>query len=249
MPDGETPKKKAELLNSHFYNTNKSRNDKAADEEPLKELRDRERDSSPYDTLFDDLFTEEELSFALKKIKTRKSPGPDNVHNEMMKHLGTHGKRALLKLMNLSWEKSKIPKSWRNAHIVPIHKTGKDPKEAKSYRPISLTSCVGKLGERMVNRRLYWWLESNGLLTEAQAGYRAANRTEEQLFRLVQNIQDGFQDGTSTTAVFVDFQQAYDRVWGKGLLLKMQRLGIKGKMYSWIKDFLSERTIQTKVDG
>ena len=45
------------------------------------------------------------------------------------------------------------------------------------------------------------------------------------------------------------FQQAYDRVWKKGLLLKMQRLGIKGKIYSWVKNFLSERTIQTKVDS
>ena len=164
MPEGETSKKKAELLNTHFYQTNKSRNDKTADEALLKELHDKEREKETSDPLFEDLFTEAELSFALRKLKGGKSPGPDHVHNEMLKHLGTYGRKALLKLINLTWEKSKIPKSWRNAHIVPIHKNGKDPKEAKSYRPISLTSCVGKLGERMVNRRLYWWLESTGIL-------------------------------------------------------------------------------------
>ena len=248
MPEGETPKKKAEVLNKHFYETNKAKNDKE-DGGLLRELNRREKDVTTTDPLFDDPFTDQELKAALSKLKKKKSPGPDKVHNEMLTHLGTLGRKALLRLVNLTWEKGKIPKPWRNAHIIPILKNGKDPKIPKSYRPISLTSCIGKVAERMVNRRLYWWLESSNLLTDIQAGYRAANRTEDQLFRLVQSIQDGFQEGHSTTAVFVDFQQAYDRVWRKGLLLKMQRLGIKGKMYSWIKDFLQERTIQTRVDN
>ena len=48
--------------------------------------------------------------------------------------------------------------------------------------------------------------------------------------------------------MFVDLQQAYDRVWRKGLLLKMQNMGIKGNMYTWIKSFLSDRLIQTQVN-
>ena len=101
----------------------------------------------------------------------------------------------------------------------------------------------------MVNKRLYWLLENRGLLCEEQAGFRRGSRTEDQLFTLCQKIQDGFQDGTHTTAIFVDLQQAYDRVWRKGLLLKMQRLGINGNLYNWIKNFLKERTIQTKVNS
>ena len=249
MPEGETSKKKAEVLNQHFYETNKSRNNKEADKDLLQELNQREKENTTAVPEFEDPFTEQELKFAMSKLKKRKSPGPDKVHNEMILNLGPIGRKALLRLVNLTWEKGTIPKPWRNAHIVPIHKSGKDPKVPKSYRPISLTSCIGKVAERLVNRRLYWWLENSNLLTDVQAGYRAANRTEDQLFRLTQCIQDGFQEGHSTTAVFVDFQQAYDRVWRKGLLLKMQRLGIKGRMYSWIKDFLHERTIQTRVEN
>ena len=59
---------------------------------------------------------------------------------------------------------------------------------------------------------------------------------------------DGFQKKEHTTAVFIDLQQAYDRVWRKGLLFKMQNMGIKGKMYSWIKAFLSDRLIQTRLN-
>ncbi|GFS07744.1 RNA-directed DNA polymerase from mobile element jockey [Elysia marginata] len=48
--------------------------------------------------------------------------------------------------------------------------------------------------------------------------------------------------------LLVDLQQAYDRVWRKGLLLKIQRLGINGNLYRWIKSFVHERTIQTKFE-
>ena len=102
--------------------------------------------------------------------------------------------------------------------------------------------------ERMINNRLYWWLEETKTLSKNQAGFRAGCRTEDQLFRLTQKILDGFQKKHHTTAVFVDLKQAYDRVWRKGLLLKMKDAGIHGKLYSWLKDFLTNRTIQTRVN-
>ena len=100
----------------------------------------------------------------------------------------------------------------------------------------------------MINRRLYWYLESTGQLGKNQAGFRRGKCTEDQLFRLTQSIKDGFQSKKHTLAVFVDLQQAYDRVWRKGLLMKMTDIGIHGKVYTWIKSFLTNRTIQTKVN-
>ena len=136
----------------------------------------------------------------------------------------------------------------KNAHLVPILKKGKNPAEARSFRPISLTSCIGKIAERLINRRLYWYLESSDLLGKNQGGFRRGKCTEDQLFRLTQSIQDGFQNKKHTLAVFVDLQQAYDRVWRKGLLMKMTDIGIHGKLYHWIKSFLTNRTIQTKMN-
>ena len=81
-----------------------------------------------------------------------------------------------------------------------------------------------------------------------RAGFRKGKCTDDQLFRLTQSIQDGFQNKKHTLAVFVDLQQAYYRVWRKGLLMKMSDIGIHGHMYSWIKFFLTNRTIQTKMN-
>ena len=128
-------------------------------------------------------------------------------------------------------------------------KKGKQPDKPESYRPISQTSCVGKVGERIVNRRLYWWLETTGILSNEQAGFRKKCRTEDQLFRLTQKVLDGFQEEKQSTAIFIDLQQAYDRVWKTGLLMKMQNLGIRSHLYKWIKSFLTDRLIQTKFNS
>ena len=166
----------------------------------------------------------------------------------MLTNLGQKGKEVLLALFNKTWTTGQIPRAWKLGTINPILKKDKKPDQPQSYRPISLTSCVGKLGEKMINHCLYWWLESNRLIDTNQAGFRAKSRTEDQLFRLTQRVLDGFQRGEHTAAIFVDLQQAYDRVWRKGLFLKMQNLGIRGKLYFWIKAFLTDRLIQTRMN-
>ena len=166
----------------------------------------------------------------------------------MLKRLSTTGKEALLILINKTWKSGRIPSIWRIATIIPILKKGKDAKLPQSYRPISQTSCIGKVAERTINKRLYWWLEASSLLSHNQAGFRAKCRTEDQLFRLTQKIYDGFQEEKHTSAVFVDLQQAYDRVWRGGLLQKMRSIGINSNLYNWIKSFLTDRLIQTRYN-
>ena len=134
-------------------------------------------------------------------------------------------------------------------HVVPVLKKDKPPDDVKSYRPISLMSCIGKVAERMVNHRLYWFLETTGALRNHQAGFRKGRSTEVQLLYLTQRIHDAFQEKKHTLAVFVDLQQAYDRVRRKGLLMKLEQLGIHGKLYRWTKSFLIDRTIQTKMNN
>ena len=249
-PDGEVTddQKKANAHNKFFASVNRASKTTEDDKELLDELKAKEKSAGANIEMFEENFTLSELNSALKKLKTRKSPGPDGIHNEMLKHLGLTGKIIILKFINLTWTQGTLPSIWKIATVRPILKKGKPEEELSSYRPISLSSCLGKVAERMMNQRLYWWLEANNILNVHQAGFRSGHRTDDQLFRLSQKIIDGFHEEKSTTAVFVDLKQAYDRVWRKGLLLKMQRAGIHGKMYAWIKNFLTGRLIQTKVN-
>ena len=213
--------KKAETINKHFASISRASALTDKDKEKLQDLKTKEKAPSAGLQVFEDNFTLAELNKAMKKLKRRKAPGEDKLHNEMLINLGETSRQVILCLFNRTLRTGTIPKAWRNAVISPILKKGKPQEDLNSYRPISITSCLGKLVERMINSRLYWWLETSGHLNSSQAGFRAGFRTEDQLFRLSQRIIDGFQRKQHTTAVFVDLRQAYDRVWRKGLLLKM----------------------------
>ena len=241
--------KKAERHNNFFASTNKANKLTEEDKQMLKTLKSEEKAPRANNKLFEEKFNLSELKKAVKKLKVRKSPGPDQIHNEMLTHLGEIGKKVILNLINITWTKGELPREWKVATIKPLLKKGKPAGEVSSYRPISLTSCLGKLAERMTNARLYWWLEAHNILDVHQAGFRAGQRTDDLLFRMSQRIIDGFHEKKSTVGVFVDLQQAYDRVWRKGLLKKMNDYGIHGNLYKWIKDFLTDRLIQTKVQN
>uniref|UniRef100_A0A2C9JQU0 EF-hand domain-containing protein n=1 Tax=Biomphalaria glabrata TaxID=6526 RepID=A0A2C9JQU0_BIOGL len=67
----------------------------------------------------------------------------------MVKHLGGIARDKLLEFMNRTWAESRLPGAWKSAVIVPVLKKGKDATNVESYRPISLTSTLGKVAERM----------------------------------------------------------------------------------------------------
>ena len=213
-----------------------------------KEQQKRRRKEQPKDEMTTPL-TLRELDKALNKLKKRKSPGPDGITNEMLQHLDTTARLKLLEIFNLTWEEGRVPQLWKEAIMIPVPKKGKDRSKASSYRPISLTSCVVKTMERIVNARLMHYLETNKILSEEQAGFRQFRSTEDQATYLSQEIEDAFQDEKVLMAMWIDLQKAFDKVWTDGLLLKVQRCGIGGKMYKWITSFLHNRKARVTVDG
>jgi ribonuclease HI len=196
-------------------------------------------------------YTMSELKRAIWKLKSRKSPGPDGVSNDMLKHLGPRARACLLDLINDSWASGESPDTFLKSLIVPIGKRGKPSGLIGSYRPIALMSCVAKLMEKMVARRLSRWLEMSNLLTQDQAGFRACRSTEDQVARIVQTVCNGFQARPAARYVLTlfDFSRAYDRVWRKGLLLKLHCMGASGCLIRWLRSFLSGRKCRVKFNN
>ena len=106
---------------------------------------------------------------------------------------------------------------------------------------------MGKTMERMIKNRMTYYLESKGLLSNKQAGFRKARSTEEQIARTAQTLLDGLQEGKRSILCLVDFSKAYDRVWRTGLYKKMINMGIPNCMISWIKGFLTDRAARVRL--
>ena len=110
---------------------------------------------------------------------------------------------TLLDIFNYIWTTGKFLEDWIYATIIPISKPGKDPAEPNYYRPIALTSCLCKTLERMINKRLTWFLESNNHISWFQSGFRSDHSTTENLVRLETFIGDAFiKKGTCSRCVF-----------------------------------------------
>ena len=186
-----------------------------------------------------------ELQRALKKLKPWRSPGPDGITNEMLIHVGSAAVCKHLQIYNHSWGQRVLPQIWREATMISILKKGKDPKKANSHRPVSLTSCVVKTMERILNEGLKWYLETEDLLAPEQAGFGQFRSTEDQATYLSQENEDAFQ---VFLVSWIDLQKAFDKVWMEGLLVKLLRNGIASNMFNWIQSYLYNRRARVSVD-
>ena len=82
-------------------------------------------------------------------INSNKACGPDKIHGKILKNCAVSLAYPLAVMFKVSYNTGSIPREWKMAHIVPIHKKG--PKEnVENYRPISLTSLVMKTFERII---------------------------------------------------------------------------------------------------
>ena len=122
---------------------------------------------------------------------------------------------VLLDIFNDIWASGEIPECWKEATVVPIpnYKPGKDSKNPSNYHPISLTSCLCKTMERMINTRLVWFLEKNDILTKYQSGFRKGRTTTDQLIKLESFIRDSFLKGNHEVFVFrVHLESVYSYI-------------------------------------
>lgn len=130
---------------------------------------------------------------------------------------------------------------------IEILNQGKDPSVVSSYRPVALTSCLCKVLEKMINRRLLHYLESNNLLDLYQCGFWEGRSTTDHLICIETAIRDAFIHKQFFLSVFLDMEKAYDTTWKFGILRDLSHLGIRGRMFSIIESYLSNRTFCVRV--
>jgi ribonuclease HI/uncharacterized protein YjgD (DUF1641 family) len=194
---------------------------------------------------YNDNITLKELEEALSQCKGS-SPGHDQVHYEMLQHLNQQGKQTLIKLYNKVID-TEVPITWRHSTIIPIKKPGKDPRHSTSYRPIALTSCLCKLLEKIINRRIIWTLDNKNARNKYQTGFTQGKSTTDNITYIVDEIQKNFVAQKQTTAIFIDLKNAYDRVWTHKVTEHLITLGFKGRILKYIQSFLTDRTFTIQL--
>ena len=180
-----------------------------------------------------------ELTDALSKSHDT-SPGPDDILYQLLKYLPVFSLLILLESLNNIWKTGNIPKSWKEATVIPIPKHDKDH---TTYTPIALTSCICKTMERIINDRLTWLLEANNIITDYQSGFRRHRSTNDHLVRLETFIREAFIKKEHLVTIFFDLEKAYDITWKYG---NMNDIGLKGRLPLFIQNILNDREFKVK---
>ena len=169
-------------------------------------------------------FSHTKFHAAASNLSSFNATGPDKVAYPILKHLPRSDMDFLVHIFNLSWTSHFFPSIWKTSSIIPIYKMGKPLDSPAFFRPISLTSCVSKLFERIILSRLLFFLEFNPIFSPRQAGFRPGRSTVDQILFLSQSISDGFnkpKPGTRTILSTIDFSKAVDSVWHPALFNKL----------------------------
>lgn len=193
--------------------------------------------------------TLQDVSNILATLDTSKSTGPDGITNIVLKNCHASLSVPLFILFKKSIETGQIPQSWKVAHVTPIYKNKGTRSDPHNYRPISITSNVGKVLELIVNKKLLEFLCGNNLISASQFGFLPNHSTTDQLSYLYHKCLSLLDSKYWCCAVFLDLAAAFDSVPHAAIVQKLPSYGIRGNLFRWIVNYLSDRTQAVKING
>ena len=198
--------------------------------------------------LADIIFTEEDITDAVDELSNTSASGPDGLAAIFLKRCKNSISKPLYGLWRDCLDLGITPTKLKEAHIIPIHKGGHQG-VASNYRPIALTSHLIKVFEKVMRNKLVDFFEENELFNNSQHGFRIGRSCLSQLLAHHDKILSLLERGLNVDTVYLDFSKAFDKVDHRIVLKKLSLLGIRGKILSWLKSFLSSRTQKVMVNG
>ncbi|KAM6505284.1 hypothetical protein FSOLCH5_15485 [Fusarium solani] len=191
-----------------------------------------------------------EVEEKVMEAKAWKAPGQDGLPAMVWKQLWPVVKERVLHLFRTSLDDGQLPDQWRTAKIIPLKKPGKDDyKKAKSWRPISLLSTLGKILEAVVADRISYAVETYGLLPTNHFGARKRRSAEQALLLFQEQVYKAWRNRKVVSLVSFDVKGAYNGVFKDRLMQRLQARGIPKKLVKWIDAFCSDRRATITVNG
>ena len=203
---------------------------------------------SPHPTIADLSISTFGIHNLLSSLNIHKSAGPDEINAIVLKETREVTAPILCAIFRCSLQNGTVPGDWKKANVVPIYKKG-NRQHPSNYRPISLTSIVSKLFEKIISSHIVKHLESHNMLYDLQHGFRQHRSCETQLVSLIHELMTNFDNNIQSDLILMDFAKAFDTVPYQRLLYKLQWYGVWGNIYRWIQSFLCERTQKVVQDG
>jgi hypothetical protein len=198
--------------------------------------------TTPFRSL--DLTSTDEIKKSLRRFKNKKAPGPDQLRADALKLGGKAFLEAFKRVADYVLTTGYFPRRWKQGECIFLHKAGKNYREAKSYRPITLLNIMGKLCERLILARL--WETSHRLQPPFQHGFTQARGTGTQILRTGKFITDALDAKDSVAMISTDLSKAFDSINHRGLIKKLQNKNVDNNIIKILENYLMDRTVRGK---
>ena len=192
--------------------------------------------------------TPELVAKKIKAMKDNKSPGVDGIPPKLLMETVEQISIPLARVFNLSLKEGVVPFEWKEANIIPLFKKGSRNK-SENYRPVSLTSVICKLLERLIKDHMVEFLVKHNLFNSSQHGFLKARSCLTNMLCFLEEITKWIDVGSPVDIIYLDFQKAFDKVPHQRLLLKLKAHGIGDSITDWIEQWLTDRRQRVVVDG
>jgi len=239
--------------NSHYFKANETCNFSKQEEissyisklAPLGQASDMPSfKSNHFPTFFNHKIQLEELKDIIESVNLGGSPGPDLVSYSIIKLIPDIGLRRLGEIFEEILSGKFFPELWRNYTVVLLQKPAK-----RDFRPIALASCLLKVLERIVKRRLERFFELDYQIPNSQYGFRKGRSCEDCLSLINLEIYKSFLSRERLGALFLDIRAAYDNVIPSILLETIDNLKIPIGYKKFIGNILNLRHIEIYESG
>ena len=96
---------------------------------------------------------------------------------------------------------------------------------------------------------MYNYLHKNNVISTYQSGFTPDDSTTNQLVSIYHDVCTALDDHKDIQLIFFDISKAFDKVWHKGILFKMESIGIKHSLLNWFQDYLHLRKQRVVING
>ena len=185
----------------------------------------------------------QEMRKAIKRMKRKKSNGPDLIPNEVFIEADNNTLNIHRRIMNKILQEGKIPTQWSQGEIIRIYK-GKGKKgKCSNERGITLASNAGKLLERIINNRA----ETTVQMSDLQAGGKRGRATVDHIRIIKDLITTSKQRKGKPTVAFLDVTKAYDKAWLDAVMYVLHKQGVTNKLWNTLKQMNENLTARIKT--
>ena len=233
------PEKKSQIFNNYF--ASKTNLAGKLDDVPILTKKDCPElamlNSSPL-----------EVGKLIRNLK-KSHMSPCGISGKFLQLISKEISYSLSKLLNNLFEIGHFPELWKIAHVTPIFKKSGSKNCKTNYRPISILPTLSKVCESIIHERLLFHCIRHKIITERQAAYLKGDSTISQLLYIIHQIRTSWGKGNLCHGVFLDISSAFDKVWHKGLLAKLEQIGMSNTVLKLFEEYLSNRKQCVVVDG